>query len=90
MYGRKGDRERRGWLEPAPTERGTMGWRLVIEGFDPDKVIGNSSIRPLVDLNLVELAEGTEDRLTVSARGRATWERFLTAGGQFPEDLPPF
>ncbi|SKA39267.1 hypothetical protein [Consotaella salsifontis] len=74
------------WLEPAPIERGTIGWRRVIDGFDPDKVIGNSSI----DLDLVELVEGTQDRLTVSARGRATWESFLAAGGEFPEDLPPF
>ena len=26
----------------------------------------------------------------VSARGRATWDHFLQAGGQFPEDdVPP-
>ena len=72
MYGRKGDRELPGHLEPALTERGTVGWRLVVEGFHPDKVIGNSSIRPLIDFDLVEHVPGTEDRLTLSARGRAT------------------
>lgn len=90
MFGREGDRYRPGYLEPGVTERGTMGWRLVVEGFKPEKVIGNNSIGPLLDLDLVELVSDTEDRLTISARGRATWERFLAEGGQYPEDLPPF
>ncbi|MCB8835850.1 hypothetical protein [Aurantimonas sp. VKM B-3413] len=90
MYGRKGDRERPGWLEPAPTSRGTMGWRLVVDGTNPEKVIGNNSIGPLVDLDLIERVPGTQDHMTISARGRATWERFLAEGGQYPDDLPPF
>jgi len=28
--------------------------------------------------------------LTVSDRGRSTWERFLDSGGRYPEDLAGF
>ena len=41
-------------LEPKVTERGTIGWRLVVAGIEPDKVIGASSIQPLVKLGLLE------------------------------------
>jgi hypothetical protein len=42
---------------------------------------------PLVRLGLLELADDGPERLVVSARGRATWWRFLERGGQYPEDL---
>ena len=67
-----------------------VNWPGEVEIGTGVAAIGNSSIRPLIDFDLVEHVPGTEDRLTLSARGRATWEHFLAAGGEFPEDLPPF
>ena len=67
-----------------------MGWRLVVDGRSPEKAVGNNSISPLVDLGLMERVDGNQDRLTVSARGRATWKRFVAAGGEYPEDRPRF
>jgi hypothetical protein len=37
MFGRHGDQTRGGHLEPDITERGTIGWRLVVAGIAPDK-----------------------------------------------------
>ena len=90
MFGRTGDKARRGHLEPDMTERGTMGWRLVVEGLPPEKVIGQNSIRPLVQLGLIDRDPDIQEYLTVSERGRATWERFLAEGGHYPEDLTSF
>jgi hypothetical protein len=40
MFGRYGDQPRGGYLESDITERGTIGWRLVVAGIEPDKAIG--------------------------------------------------
>ncbi len=89
-FGRRGDKLRAGHLEPAATERGTRGWRLVLDDLDLKKVIGAKSITPLVRLGLLEPDSVSPGHLMVSARGRATWDHFLQAGGQFPEDdVPP-
>ena len=87
LFGRSGDRRRQGWLEPYVTERGTPGWRLVVVGFEPEKAMGANSIRPLVRLGLLDADGDASHRLTVTALGRATWDRFLARGGEFPEDL---
>ncbi len=87
MFGRHGDQPRGGYLEPDITERGTIGWRLVVAGIEPDKAIGASSIQPLVRLGLLEGDPAEPHRLTVSARGRSTWEHFLERGGRYPDDL---
>jgi hypothetical protein len=89
-FGRRGDQHRNGHLEPEVTERGTIGWRLVVAGIEPDKVIGANSIQPLVKLGLLEADPAVPHRLTVSVRGRSTWERFLDSGGRYPEDLTGF
>lgn len=89
-FGRRGDQYRSGYLESEITERGTIGWRLVVAGIEPDKVIGASSIQPLVKLGLLEADPAEPHRLTVSVRGRSTWERFLDSGGRYPEDLAGF
>ena len=78
MFGRQGDQPRGGYLEPDITERGTIGWRLVVAGIAPDKAIGAGSIQPLVRLGLLEGDPAEPHRLTVNARGRSTWEHFLT------------
>jgi hypothetical protein len=88
IFGRDGDQYRSGYWEPDITERGTIGWRLFVEGFKPDKVIGASSIEPLIRLGLLEANPAFPQRVVVSTRGRATWERFLVSGGRFPDDLP--
>jgi hypothetical protein len=90
VFGRHGDQPRGGHLEPDITERGTVGWRLVVAGFAPDKVIGASSIKPLIRLGLLEADTAQPHRLTVSVRGHSTWEHFLNSGGRFPEDLTSF
>jgi hypothetical protein len=75
-------------LVPATTERGTPGWQLVLpEQPSPDKPIGEKTIRPLLRLGLLEIADGAPARLLISVCGKATWRRFLQRGGQFPEDL---
>jgi hypothetical protein len=85
----KGERtEGAGHLVPATTERGTQGWRLILPSRNfEEKPLGERTIVPLVRLGLLELAEEGPERLLVSARGRATWWRFLERGGQYPEDL---
>jgi hypothetical protein len=45
-------------------------------------VFAARTIQPLIRLGLVKRAEGTENRLVVSNRGRATWAAFLARGGQ--------
>jgi len=39
---------------------------------------------------LLEADPAEPHRLTVSVRGRSTWERFLDSGGRYPEDLAGF
>ena len=53
------------------------------------RAIGAKSIAPLVRLGLLEPDPTAPGHLTVSAHGRATWDHFLQAGGQFPEDDVP-
>jgi hypothetical protein len=75
-------------LVPATTERGTPGWQLVRpDQPSPGKSIGEKTIRPLLRLGLLEIADGAPARLLISAHGKATWRRFLQGGGQFLEDL---
>ena len=85
----KGERtDGAGHLVPATTERDTAGWRLIWPGGNfEEKPLGERTIVPLVRLGLLELADDGPERLLVSARGRATWWRFLERGGQYPEDL---
>jgi hypothetical protein len=86
IFGRRGDQLRGGHLERDITERGTIGWRLVVAGFAPDKAMGASSIQPLIRLGLLDADPADPNRLMVSARGRSTWERFLDSGGRYPDD----
>ena len=85
----KGERtDGAGHLVPATTERNTAGWQLIWPGGNfEEKPLGERTIVPLVRLGLLELADDGPERLLVSARGRATWWRFLERGGQYPEDL---
>ena len=85
----KGERtDGAGHLVPATTQRGTAGWRLLLpRGYFEKAPLGERTIVPLIRLGLLELADAGPDRLLVSARGRATWWRFLERGGEYPEDL---
>jgi len=85
----KGERtDGAGHLAPASTERGTPGWQLVLpRGNFERKPVGERTIIPLIRLGLLQLADDRPERLLVSARGRATWWRFLERGGQYPDDL---
>ncbi len=60
-----------------------------MDHLDLRKVIGAKSITPLVRLGLLEPDPAASEHLTVSARGRSTWDHFLQAGGRFPEDDVP-
>ena len=76
MYGRKGHREMPEHIEPALTKRGTVDWRLVVEAFHPEKVIGNSSIRPLIDLvERVPGNRGPPDPQRARSRDMGTFSR---------------
>ena len=78
--------EAAGHLVPAATPRGLPGWQLVWRnGFE--KPFGGATILPLLRLGLLGAVHGSDQRLVVSALGRATWRRFLERGGQHPEDL---
>ena len=90
IFGRRGDQLRGGHLERDITERGTIGWRLVVAGFAPDKAMGASSIQPLIRLGSLDADPTDPNRLMVSARGRSTWEQFLDSGGRYPDDLASF
>jgi len=71
-----------GHLAPATTARGTAGWQLVLPSGNFEKQpLGERTIMPLIRLGLLELADAGPERLLVSARGRATWWRFLERGG---------
>jgi hypothetical protein len=86
--GREGRPENGAHLLPTVTERDTRAWRLVIpDRPDWDKQIGEKTIVPLVRLGLLERADGEAQHLRLSVCGKATWQRFVERGGQFPEDL---
>jgi hypothetical protein len=75
-------------LVPATTEHGTPGWQLILgDRATRDRVIGEKTIRPLLRLGLLEIADEASERLFILTRGKATWRHFLERGGQFPEDL---
>lgn len=86
IFGHQGDRPRPGHLEPALTDRGTKGWRLVVAGDERGRqdAFGASSIQPLIKLDLLENDPNQSGRLTVSAHGRATWELYLLSGSLGP------
>ncbi len=88
-FGRRRNKLRAAHLEPAVTERGTRGLHLVVDNLDLRQVVGAESIALLVMLGLLEPDPAAPGHLQVSARGRATWDHFLQAGGQFPEDDVP-
>jgi hypothetical protein len=78
-------------LIPTLTERGTPGWQLILRDRPTrDRVIGEKTIRPLLRLGLLEIADEASEHLVISTRGKATWRRYLERGGQFPEDLTTF
>jgi hypothetical protein len=52
-----------GHLERDITERGAIGWRLVVAGFAPDKAVGASSIQPLIRLGLLDADPADPNRL---------------------------
>lgn len=82
--------DRRGHLRPVLTARGTKGWQLVAEGSEPERTMGDGSIRPLVRLRLIEPDPDVTTYLVVGAHGLATWTRFLREGGRLPDDLTAF
>lgn len=74
-------------LVPAATPRGTAGWRLIRDPQRPDHdTMGDRTIQPLIRLGLLEQAGHVDGRLTLTERGRSTWQTFLERGGQYPED----
>jgi len=86
--GREDEPQRTGYLVPAVTDRGTPGWQLIVpERSLIEKTIGEKTIIPLIRLGLLDLADGTVERLIISDLGKATWRIFLQRGGRFPEDL---
>ncbi len=76
-----------GHLYPAMTPSGRPGWQLVTRTGREDKPFGKTTLLPLIRLGLLNPMQEPDRRLVVSARGLATWRRFLERGGQFPEDL---
>ncbi len=76
-----------GQLVPAVTERGTAGWKLVVQGQSYEKPIGDRTIIPLVRLGLLEAAPDNPEHRIVSKHGEDTWSLFIERGGQYPEDL---
>lgn len=86
--GREGRRESGVHLLRMTTERDTPAWRLVIpDRPDWNKQIGEKTIMPLLRLGLLERGGGEAQHLRLSVCGKATWQRFVERGGQFPEDL---
>jgi hypothetical protein len=63
------------------------GWRLVNGGYRGDRVISKNTINKLLDLDLLEPAPSGKPHVIISARGHATWQRFLELGGQHPDDM---
>ncbi len=66
---------------------GRPGWQLVTRTGHEDKPFGHATLLPLIRLGLLDPVQEPDRRLVVSARGLATWRRFLERGGQFPGDL---
>ena len=84
----RGDRPASGGqLVPAVTERGTIGWNLIVQGQSFEKSFGDRTIAPLVRLGLLEAAPNNPGHQIVSKRGEETWSLFIQRGGQYPEDL---
>jgi hypothetical protein len=75
-----------GHLVAVQTPSGRPGWLLVSrDGLE--KPFGHATILPLIRLGLLDPEYEPDRRLVISALGRATWQRFVERGGQFPEDL---
>ena len=85
--GRREDPKSGAKLIPALTERGSPGWLLTTDERRDIKVLAERNIIPLIRLRLLEISNETPASLLISARGKATWERFLERGGHYPEDL---
>lgn len=75
-----------GHLVAVQTPRGTVGWQLVSR-TGIEKPFGRATILPLLRLGLLHAEDEPERCLVISDLGRATWQRFVDRGGQFPEDL---
>ena len=76
-----------GHLHLTALPSGRPGWQLVTRTGHEDKPFGYNTLLPLVRLGLLDPVQEPDRRLVVSARGLATWRRFLERGGQFPGDL---
>ena len=76
-----------GHLRLTALPSGRPGWQLVTRTGREDKPFGYNTLLPLVCLGLLDPVQEPDRRLVVSARGLATWRRFLERGGQFPGDL---
>jgi hypothetical protein len=75
-----------GHLVAVQRPSGRPGWLLVSrDGLE--KQFGHATILPLLRLGLLDPEYEPDRRLVISALGRATWQRFVERGGQFPEDL---
>ena len=75
-----------GHLVAVQTPSGRPGWQLVTrDGLE--KPFGHATILPLLRLGLLDPQYEPDRRLVISALGRATWQRFVERGGQYPEDL---
>ena len=75
-----------GHLVAVQRPSGRPGWQLVThDGLE--KPFGHATILPLLRLGLLDPEYEPDRRLVISALGRATWQRFVERGGQFPEDL---
>ena len=76
-----------GHLHLTALPSGRPGWQLVTHTGHEDKPFGYNTLLPLVRLGLLDPVQEPDRHLVVSARGLATWRRFLERGGQFPGDL---
>ena len=75
-----------GHLVAVQTPGGRPGWQLVSSnGFE--KPFGHATILPLLRLGLLDPEYEPDGRLVISELGRATWQRFVERGGQYPGDL---
>ena len=86
--GRTGRMETPSHLVPVPTRRGTVAWQLIVPDRQTyEKTIGNGTIITLVRLKLLQHAPAGEPRVTLTAYGIMTWNRFCERGGHWPDDL---
>lgn len=88
LFPERASEEREGYLEHATTVRGTDGWRIVVDRLPHDFVFASRTIEPLVRLGLLDAVPDRPEHLHVTARGHATWMRFVNTGGRFPHDVP--